>query len=34
MYKSLGDGLSTIAKTEGYGGLALAWGPTLIGYSM
>ncbi|CAD8206766.1 unnamed protein product [Paramecium pentaurelia] len=34
LYKSLGDGLSTIYKTEGFGGLALAWGPTLIGYSL
>ena len=30
----MGDGLSTIGKTEGFGGLALAWGPTLIGYSL
>jgi solute carrier family 25 phosphate transporter 3 len=34
LYKSLGDGLSTIGKTEGFGGLTLAWGPTLIGYSL
>ncbi|CAD8192444.1 unnamed protein product [Paramecium octaurelia] len=34
LYKSLGDGLGTISKTEGLGGLTLAWGPTLIGYSL
>lgn len=33
MYKSLGDGLKTIGATEGFRGLTLAWGPTLIGYS-
>lgn len=35
MYKSLGEGLSSLAKTEGYGGkgLALGWFPTLVGYS-
>jgi len=36
MYKTLGEGLSSLAKTEGFGGkgLALGWVPTLIGYSL
>jgi len=36
MYKTLGEGLSSLAKTEGFGskGLALGWAPTLIGYSL
>jgi len=36
MYTSLGAGLSSVVKTEGWGpkGLFLGWGPTLIGYSM
>jgi len=35
MYKSLGEGLSTIKATKGMGGqgLFLGWQPTLIGYS-
>ena len=35
MYKSLGEGLSTIKATKGLGsqGLFLGWQPTLIGYS-
>lgn len=33
MYKSLGDGLTSIRATEGVRGLTLAWFPTLIGYS-
>jgi solute carrier family 25 phosphate transporter 3 len=36
LYKSLGEGLSKLSQTEGFGskGLALGWGPTLVGYSL
>jgi len=34
IYKSIGDGFSKIRATEGPGGLALGWFPTLIGYSL
>jgi solute carrier family 25 phosphate transporter 3 len=34
IYKSLGDGLSTIKAQNGVKGLFLGWQPTLIGYSM
>lgn len=34
MYKSLGDGISTIMRTEGVSGLALGWFPTLVGYGL
>ncbi len=34
IYKSLGDGLSTIRAQKGMSGLFIGWQPTLIGYSM
>ena len=34
IYKSLGDGISTIRAEKGVSGLFLGWKPTLIGYSM
>lgn len=34
MYKSLGDGLSTIKAQKGVSGLFVGWQPTLIGYSL
>ena len=34
LYKSLGDGLSTIKATKGVSGLFLGWEPTLLGYSL
>ena len=34
VYKSLGDGFKVIRATEGVGGLAVGWAPTLIGYSL
>lgn len=33
LYKTLGQGLSTIAKTDGFSGLTRGWAPTFIGYS-
>jgi len=34
IYKSLGDGLSTIKAQKGVSGLFVGWQPTLLGYSM
>lgn len=34
LYKSLGDGLKVINRTEGIRGLTVGWVPTLIGYSL
>ena len=34
LYKSLGDGISTIKANQGVKGLFLGWEPTLIGYSL
>lgn len=34
LYKTLGDGVKTIYRTEGFRGLTLGWGPTLVGYSL
>lgn len=34
LYKSLGQGISTIWKEGGVRGITLGWGPTLLGYSL
>lgn len=34
LYKSLGEGISTIYNTKGFRGITVGWGPTLVGYSL
>ena len=34
MYKSLGDGLKTLYKTQGLKGLFLGWQPSILGYGL
>lgn len=34
LYKSLGDGIKTIYRNDGFRGVTLGWGPTLVGYSL
>lgn len=34
LYKTLGQGISTIARNDGIRGLTLGWAPTFIGYSL